>query len=343
MTSDISFEVNNHLAKITLNRPKALNALNYSMFEQFHAHLVQWQKDTSIKAVIARSDCEKAFCAGGDIRAIYENKHLSADDLSDYFRLEYAINLLIAHFKKPYIALTHGITMGGGIGISLHGSHCVAAENLRWAMPETLIGFFPDVGATYYLSRLPNHVGTYLALTGNAIDAQTALQLGLVKTCVSLENFDTLEKKLTETPFDSNDFDAVTKVINQFSANDLDVEKILPIKEIASTFCFSTIEEILNALSSLNTVWSQETLSQLLKRSPTSLKVAHHQLHIAKAKTIDEVIAMDFRIAHTMLEHHDFYEGVRAAVIDKDKNPKWKPRNIVDVTDEVVSLYFLEE
>src|SRR3990167_8756250 len=173
MTPDIIFELNNNLAKITLNRPKALNALSHPMFEQLHEHLTKWQQDNSIKAVLVRSNCEKAFCAGGDIRGIYENKHLTADEISQYFRLEYSVNQLIAHFTKPYIALTHGITMGGGIGISLHGSHCVSADNLRWAMPETMIGFFPDVGATYYLSRLPHNVGTYLALTGNGIDAQT--------------------------------------------------------------------------------------------------------------------------------------------------------------------------
>lgn len=340
MTTDIIFEVNNNLAKITLNRPKALNALSYSMFQQLNVHLQQWEQDDSIKAVLVRSNIEKAFCAGGDIRAIYENKHQSADVLSDYFRLEYGINRLIAHFSKPYIALTHGITMGGGIGISLHGSHCVAAENLRWAMPETLIGFFPDVGATYYLSRLPNHIGTYLALTGNSVDLQTALQLGFVKYSVAFKDFDALEKKLTETPFDSNDFDAVTKTIHLFSSHVEETQNILPVNEIAACFCFSTVEEILQALKNLNSDWSREMTSQLLQRSPTSLKVALQQLRIAKNKSIDEVIAMDLCIAHKMLENHDFYEGVRAAIIDKDKKPKWKPEKLSEVSNEAVKSYF---
>lgn len=340
MTNDILFEVNNNLGKIILNRPQALNALNNDMFVQLHEQLVRWEKDVSIKAVIVRSNCEKAFCAGGDIRAIYENKHVSPDVLSDYFRLEYAINRFIAHFSKPYIALTHGITMGGGIGVSLHGSHCVAAENLRWAMPETRIGFFPDVGATYYLSRLPNHIGVYLALTGNAIDEQIALQLCLIKHCVALQDFDALEKKLTETVFGPSDFDVVTKIINLFSLDVVKIKNTLPMNEIASCFCFSTVEEIFYALKSANTDWSQEILSQLLKCSPTSLKVALQQLYNAKEKTIDAVFEMDLQIARVMLEHDDFYEGVRAAIIDKDKNPQWKPKNLSDVTNKLIDNYF---
>lgn len=340
MTPNIIFEVNNNLAKITLNRPKALNALSKDMFIQLQAQLLEWENNAAIKAVIIRSNCEKAFCAGGDIRAIYENRQLSADVLSEYFRLEYGVNRLIAHFSKPFIALTHGITMGGGVGISLHGSHCVAAENLRWAMPETLIGFFPDVAATYYLGRLPNYIGAYLSLTGNIIDARTALKLQLIKFAVAFKDFDALEKKLTETPFDASDFEAVTKMIHLFSLREEKINNTLPENEIAACFCFSTVEEILQALNNVNNDWSQETVKQLLHRSPTSLKVTLQQLRVAKNKSIDEVSAMDFLIAYKMLERHDFYEGIRAAIIDKDKNPHWKPKKLSEVSNDAVNQYF---
>src|SRR3989338_351799 len=158
------------LGKIILNRPRALNALSGDMFAELEQRLTAWHTDSSVKAVLIRSHCDKAFCAGGDIRAIYEAKAEPTEIVAQYFRHEYHINRLVHHFKKPYIALTNGVTMGGGVGLSLHGSHCVASPDLRWAMPETSIGFFPDVGSTYYLSRLKNYTGFYLALTGNIID-----------------------------------------------------------------------------------------------------------------------------------------------------------------------------
>lgn len=338
MNQDILFDVKNNLGIIILNRPKALNALSHDMFIALKSQLTQWRDDASIKAVLIRSNCEKAFCAGGDIRAIYENRNQPVETVGDYFRLEYEINRIIFHFSKPYIALAHGITMGGGVGISIQGSHCAAADNLRWAMPETMIGFFPDVGVTYYLSRLPDYIGTYLALTGNSIDAQTALHLNLIEEIVPYHHFDALEEKLVKENFSSNDFEAVTKIIHLFSQN---VDKNnLPIEKISTHFCFETIEKIIESLKIDSSEWAQETVNALLHRSPTSLKITLQQLHLAKNKTFDEVIAMDNHIARIMLTNHDFFEGVRAAIIDKDKNPKWKPEKLVEVSEKMISEYF---
>jgi len=340
MNEDILFEVTNNLAKITLNRPKALNALNGDMFSQLHDQLEKWENDESIKAILVKSNCEKAFCAGGDIRAIYDNKHKSADEISQYFRLEYDVNRLIFHLSKPYIALLHGITMGGGVGISIHGSHCVASDNLKWAMPETIIGFFPDVGSTYYLSRLPDSLGAYLALTGNTLTARNALELNLIKKIVPQHHFCALEKELTETHFGAFDSDVVSKIINSY-AEKVEASSVFSnAEEISTSFSFSNIEEIVEALHLLESDWSRQTLEQLQQRSPTSLKVTLHQLQLAKHRSLDEVIEMDFGIAHRMLENQDFYEGVRAAIIDKDKNPRWKPAKLSDVSDDDVNSYF---
>ena len=200
--------------------------------------------------------------------------------------------------------------MGGGIGISLHGSHCVSADNLRWAMPETMIGFFPDVGVTYYLSRLPHHIGTYLALTGNTIDAPTALQLKLIKSRAPFDSFDALTKKLCDENFTSTDFDAVTQIINLFSKSP-EKEKTLfsadITQKIENNFCFSQVEDIIDALKKDKSEWAVETMRQLSQRSPTSLKVTLKQLHLAKHKTLDEVVAMDIHIAQVMLENHHFF------------------------------------
>ncbi len=338
MSNDILFETNNNLAIITLNRPKALNALSYDMFLQLQEKLTQWENNAAIKAVLVRSNCEKAFCAGGDIRAVYENKD-KREAINAFFQLEYDVNKMIFHYSKPYIALIHGITMGGGIGISTPGSNCVAADTLRWAMPETTIGFFPDVGATYYLSRLPYFIGVYLGLTSHAISATDALRLKLINQVVPYDQFDVIEKRLTEENFAADDFNRVTEIINSFQSTPDDIND-LPLEKIAACFCFSSIEEIMNALQNDNSEWSQETITQLLQRSPTSLKVTLHQLNLAKNKSFDEVIAMDLHIARIMLENHDFYEGVRAALIDRDKNPQWEPETLSDVTEESIKRYF---
>lgn len=340
MNEDILFEVTNNLAKITLNRPKVLNALNADMFLQLREQLEKWESNDSIKAILVKSNSEKAFCAGGDIRAIYEKKHQSADEISRYFRLEYDVNRYIFHLSKPYIILLQGITMGGGVGISIHGSHCVAANNLRWAMPETMIGFFPDVGSTYYLSRLPDSLGAYLALTGSTINARDAFQLKLIKKIVPYDHFDALEKELTDTNFGAFDSDVVSKIINSYAEKVEEGSIFLHAEEISACFSFLSVEEIIEALHLLETAWSRETLKQLEQRSPTSLKVTLRQLHLAKQKSLDEVIEMDFQIAHRMLENHDFYEGVRAAIIDKDKNPAWNPAKLSDVSDDEVDSYF---
>jgi len=339
MNQNIIFEVKNKLGVIILNRPKALNALNGDMFLSLREKLLSWQDNPAIKAVLIRSSSEKAFCAGGDIRAIYENKHQSADEIARYFQLEYSIDRLIFEFPKPYIALLNGITMGGGVGVSIHGSHSIAATNLRWGMPETRIGFFPDVGASYYLSRLPHHIGTYLALTGNSISADEAVQLNLVQSIMSFNQFDALEKKLSEADFDLDDLEATTKVIRLFSqpVNTVEFDYV---EEIKASFCFPTVEAIMAALLNQNTAWSLETLQQLRQRSPTSLKVTLKQLQLAKEKTIEDVIKMDLHIAQIMLTQPDFFEGVRATIIDKDKNPKWQPIALVDISDTMVAKYF---
>lgn len=339
MTNDILFEVTNHLAKITLNREKALNAMSYDMFVALHAQLEIWASDDAIKAVLIRSNSEKAFCAGGDIRAIYDNKHRTPESLSEYFRLEYRVNQMIKHYPKPYIALTHGITMGGGIGISLHGSHRVTSDQLRWAMPETLIGFFPDIGATYYLSRMENEIGTYLALSGNTIDAETAMKLKLMDFMIPRDRFDAVENALLHIS-SVNASEEVTAILSTFSVPTNKDALPFPLEAIKHCFRHNTIENILIELKKSESVWSSEIISLLEKRSPTSLKVALKQLRLACDKNIDDVLEMDLHIAREMLKNPDFYEGVRAAIIDKDKNPQWQPNALSMISDEAINHYF---
>lgn len=343
--TDILFETikdsnNFSLGKITLNRVHALNALNDNMFLQLQSQLKTWQTNPNIKAVLIRSNCERAFCAGGDIRQVYDNRLDHLAWLFDFFRREYDINQLIHHYAKPYIALIHGITMGGGVGISLHGSHVVASLDLRFAMPETSIGFFPDVVTSYHLSRMPNYTGYYLALTGNTISAQEAYHLQLIPNLVAKEKFDALEKKIIETPFFPTEKNKVNAIIHSFVEKMIPPQLRLQIDVIARCFSGETVETIFAALKKERNSFAEETLSQLEKRSPTSLKVTLHQLQCAAQKTFDEVVEMDFHIACHMLKHHDFFEGIRAAIVDKDHHPHWHPEKLSDVLDVDVIKYF---
>src|SRR3989338_488578 len=340
MHNYILFEEKNQIGKITLNRSPALNALNHAMFVALYQKLTSWKNNSAIKLILIRSNSEKAFCAGGDIRAIYENKHQSMDVVNGYFRLEYEIDRMIFHYHKPTVALMHGITMGGGVGISLYASHCVAADNLRWAMPETTIGFFPYVGATYYLSRFPDFIGVYLALTGNAIDAETALHLNLIKKIIAYDQFDAVEQALMNADGDIENHTVVSVILEKFSKKIADQKNYLPNEKIKKYFQYNTVERIIDTLQEDKCDWAQETVSTLLRRSPTSLKVTLKQLQWAKEKTFDEVIAMDNKIARVMLQRHDFFEGVRAAIIDKDKKPRWEPNKLAEVSDKEVDLYF---
>ena len=340
MKNNIIFQEKNKLGIIILNRPEALNAINGELFSQLFSQLKKWEVDESIKAVLIKSNCEKAFCAGGDLREIYQNRHEPIEKAIAYFRLEYDVDQLLYHYSKPYISFLNGITMGAGVGISIHGSHPVGTENLKLAMPETKIGYFPDVGASYYLSRLPNALGIYLGLTGNSIDVTDAKTLNLIKQFVPSVNLDNLEKKLIETDFNFSDKNAVTEIINIFSEKINSTDPFKKANIINQAFSHETLEAILCALENNQDDFSQETLAALKQRSPTSLTVTLQQFQNAKSMNFNQVIEMDFFIAQQMLLGHDFFEGIRAMVIDKDKNPQWNPSDLKSVSDDRVKHYF---
>src|SRR3990167_9862712 len=342
MTHDILFQTitdhhNNKLGKITLNRPQALNAMSWEMFGELQKYLTLWEKDFAVKAVLITSSSPKAFCAGGDIRAVYENRALPLEEQARYFQREYAINRQLFHYTKPYIAFMNGITMGGGVGISLNGKYRIAGTDLRFAMPETGIGFFPDVGATYHLSRLPNHIGTYLALTGSSIDAGQAKSLKLVDYIVQNDQFDELEQVIVDTLHDKN---ALHTALQSFHVNATGED--LPIEKINRCFSKKHAEEIVQALKEEGSAWASETLKKISRVSPLSVKIALAQIRYAKLLSFDAVIAMDLHICKRMLEQSDFIEGIRALIIDKDKNPTWQPDTLAAVSSTQVLSYFPE-
>ena len=332
------------VGKIILNRPQSLNALNLQMCIAIHQQLTQWQEQRSIKAVIITGAGDRAFCAGGDVRAVYElcAKQGRYDEAMVFFQQEYAMNQAIFQFSKPYVSFLDGITMGGGVGLSIHGSHSVATERLMWAMPETRIGFFPDVGTGYHLTRLSGHTGNYLALTGERALAGDVFESGLVTAVIPSSSLDELEKTLINTVFNSDDFTAVTQIINGFhhepAAHLYTFRDHSP--QINEHFSKNSIEEILSELTQSNDPWCKSTAAILAAQSPFSLKITHAHLQHCEYLNFPAVMAENSRLAKHLIRGHDFMEGVRAAVIDRDRHPHWLPANLAEITDAMVQHCF---
>lgn len=317
----------NQVGVVTLNRPQALNALTHEMTVSINTQLQQWAAREAISRVIVRSKEGRAFCAGGDIRHIYD-MYLRGEYI-DYFRDEYTLNKTIFHFPKPYIALLDGITMGGGAGISIHGSHCIATERFIFAMPETGIGFFPDVGATYFLSRLPYKIGFYLALTGAQISFVDGLALQLAQYAVPHTALADVFTALIKSPRGK-----LYTTISAFHVEPKKSEFFDYADKIAAIFSKKTIEEILIELKSFSDPWCEKIMNSIEKKAPTSLKVTLHALQLAETLSFDECMTMEYRLARRFLEHTDFREGIRAAIIDKDQVPQWQPATLEEVSIE---------
>lgn len=338
---EILFTQKNGIGIITLNRPEALNALNLNMIREMDKKLAEWAQDASIHAVIVTGAGERAFCAGGDVKSVALDKEGNLK--RDFFREEYTLNHRIFTFPKPYVALVNGIVMGGGKGVSAHGSHRVVTENTLFAMPETNIGFFPDVGGGYFLPRCPGETGTYLALTSKRIKAIDTIYIGFGTDFVLAEKMAELLEALAAIQWDARQKPAaqVNEVIADFAEPPPGESEIAPHREkIDKYFAHDRIEDIFADLQKDNSPWAQETLKALYGMSPTSLKIALRQIRMGAKMPFAQVMAMEYRLSQACMQGHDFYEGIRAALIDKDRQPKWKPANVNDVADKDIEGYF---
>ncbi len=331
--AEVLFERIGGLGVIILNRPDALNALTLGMCHAIEAKLRDWRDDAGVKAITIKG-AGRAFCAGGDIRALYD-LGLARDEYPyRFYHDEYRLNALIRHFPKPYIALINGIVMGGGVGVSVHGAHRIVSENLRFAMPETGIGLFPDVGGSYFLSRCPGQLGVFLALTGTRISAADALYCGIATAFVPAAQFDDLQTAL------ANDT-AIEKVIAQFAqAPSEDPSLAQHRARIDRIFSHDSVEEIVEALLWDGDAWASQTRATILGKSPISSKVAFRQLREGAKLDFNACMQMEYRLANRFIEGHDFYEGVRATVIDKGQSPAWSPDTLAAISDADVDAYF---
>ncbi|MEQ8964607.1 MAG: enoyl-CoA hydratase/isomerase family protein [Azospirillaceae bacterium] len=345
MTEDVLFETRGPIGLITLNRPKALNALNLAMIDAMSARLVAWAADPAIAAVVVRGAGDRGFCAGGDLRAVYEAGERAArfaidEPERDFFRKEYVYNWRIHHFPKPYVALIDGITMGGGVGASVHGSHRVAGEKLVFAMPETAIGFFPDVGGSWFLNRCPGETGTYAALTGARLGVADALHLGIATDHVPGERFEALIDALAAADYSGDARAAVDGVIAGFRADAGAATLPEHRAAIDAAFGHDRMEAILGALAADGSPWAAETAETLAGKSPTSLKVSLAQLRRGRGLAYDDCVTMEYRMSQAFLRGHDLFEGIRAIVVDKDRNAAWDPPDLSGVDDATVAAYF---
>lgn len=342
-SSEVLLEKVGNAGVITLNRPKALNALNLSMIRLLHPQLKKWENDSETDLVIIKGAGGKAFCAGGDIRAVTEAGKAGDSLAQDFFREEYILNNAIGTCRKPYVALIDGITMGGGVGLSVHGRFRVATEKTLFAMPETAIGLFPDVGGGYFLPRLQGKLGLFLALTGFRLKGRDVQRSGVATHFVQSEKISALEKDLVGLKSPSaGDVAAVLDSYQEQSR--LDAEKPFVLQQhteaIDRLFEGSSVEEILEKLQKDQSAFAQKQVETLLKMSPTSLKLTFRQLQAGAGLSLQEVLVMEYRLCQACMRGHDFYEGVRAVLIDKDQSPKWKPATLAEVSEQHIEDSF---
>ena len=319
---------------IVLNRPKALNALTLGMVRAIAHALDAWECDAAVSLVVISGAGGRAFCAGGDIRQLYE-QGLAGDHAAQLtlWREEYQLNHRIKFYPKPYVALVDGLVMGGGVGVSLHGSHVVASERYRFAMPEVGIGFFPDVGAAWRLARLPHCLGLYFALTGARAEAGDALALGLAQSFVASADFPGLRAALeSEAP--------VAEILARFAAPAPPSKLADDAPLIAACFASGDPAAILAALSAEGSPKALAVRASLAAKSPTSLSVAARQIARYGSLSFPDALRLDFRIVSRLGRGQDFYEGVRALIIDKDNRPAWRPQTLADVSGEAIDAYF---
>ncbi len=316
MTDEIIARIENGIGRITLNRPKALHALTIEMCMAMAEALTAWEADPAVSAVVVdHADGTRGFCAGGDIRKVAESGRTDGIAAADFFRVEYTLNAQIKHYPKPYIALMDGVTMGGGVGISVHGSHRVATDKTIFAMPETGIGLFPDVGGGWFLPRLSSELGTWLALTGAQLRGSDVKAAGLATHYVPV--VDDLKAELLA----GGDIETV---LAKFARPAPEPSYASHVDTINRCFDKDTMTAISIALNSDTDPWAHEQAAILTKRSPQSLAVALRQLREGRKMTsFDEVMIMEYRLACRITSTRDFSEGVRAVIEDKDNQPQW--------------------
>jgi enoyl-CoA hydratase len=334
--AEVRFERKGRAGVITLDRPQALNALTHAMVRAMDAQLRAWAADPAVAHVVIRGAGDKAFCAGGDIRHIYELGRAGDPGQIDFFRDEYRLNALINRYPKPYTALIDGIVMGGGVGVSVNGRHRVGTDRMLFAMPEVAIGHFPDVGATWFLPRCPGELGTYLALTGARLRSPDSRHAGIV-------THTTTRARLEDLAADLSEVDDPAPLLAAFDEDPGPAPIAARRAAIDRIFAGRSVGEILKSLddtTGADAEWAAATAREIRSKSPTSLEIALRQMRAGRAASFEDCMRIEFRIVSRLLRGEDFYEGVRAVIIDKDMKPRWRPAEIEEIELADIEAHF---
>lgn len=332
---NILFERRGGIGIVTLNRPEKLNAMTLDMYRAIAPQLEAWRRDPAVQSVLLRGAGERGFCAGGDVRALYDSRNAppGPDDYKTaLFTEEYQFIRALHRFPKPIVALTHGITMGGGAGLSVNARYRVATENTDFSMPEVFIGSIPDVGATRFFNQCPGHIGRYLALTGTRIGAADALYCGLFTHFVTQDRFEELTEFLSGGDVEA----ALARLATD--PGEASLARLQP--EIDHCFGQPSVEAIFAALRKSETDWSRAALNAMEAASPMSLKIVFRQLQQGAGIELEQALVLEYRIIRHLLAGDDFYEGVRSVVIDKDRNPQWRFASLDHISETEVGRYF---
>jgi enoyl-CoA hydratase/carnithine racemase len=342
---EILSEVRDGIATITLNRPAALNALSLDMVLALHAKLREWAGNPQVKAVVIRGAGEKAFCAGGDIRALHQSFTTGGTLHDEFFAPEYELDYFIHRYPKPCICLMDGITMGGGMGIAQGAQVRVVTDKTRIAMPEVGIGLIPDVGASYFLSRLPGAIGLYLALTGNQVRAADALYAGLADVYLPADALARVDEVLRQVQWGDESRADVSNVFRSLGTTRLPDAPVAAVRPaIDRHFGHANVAGVLQSLRSETSpeysAWAQQTLATIATRSPLTVAVAQRQLQRGKTLSLAECFRMELGLVRHCFERGDFIEGVRALIVDKDNNPRWRHGDTEAVPETDIDAFF---
>ncbi|MFJ7724615.1 enoyl-CoA hydratase/isomerase family protein [Neobacillus sp. NPDC097160] len=344
-TNIISF-INQGVGWLKLNRPQALNALSAEMVESLYATLDIWRADPKVSLICISGEGTKGLCAGGDMRFFYDHRNTNVVECAQrFFTTEYRMDLMIHQYPKPILVYMDGIVMGGGVGLSAGASERIVTEKTKWAMPEMDIGFFPDVGASYFLNQMPGHVGRYLALTGETIQAPDVIYGGAanryMKSTLWEEFINEIQKKNWSL---HNTRKQICELLDSFCSHQGEESPLSVLQaKIDKHFAYETVEEIVTSLgmaADLGDDWACKTKSIIQSKSPTSLKVTLSQLQKGKNQSLTSCLNMELALSMNFMQNHDFYEGVRSVLVDKDRNPHWRPNSLAEVSKEDVESYF---
>jgi len=334
-TDEVLIRREGRTGRITMNRPKAINALTYAMVGRIWDALLAWRDDPAVEIVTIDGAGERGLCAGGDVRSLYESRAQGSGHARAFWRDEYRLNALIGRYPKPCVALQGGIVMGGGIGLSGHARHRIVTERSQLAMPETGIGLIPDVGGTWLLARAPGEAGIYLGLTGESMRAADAIHAGFSDAFVPVAQLPRLIGRLSDPRGG-----AVAAVIAEYAQPPGDSELARRAEGIDRMFAGATVEAIMASLESSRLDWAVQALTALAQKSPKSMKLTLAAIRNARAlPSLEEALMVEYRLTVRLFEDGEFPEGVRALLVDKDRSPRWSPPDLPGVTDDLVARY----